>query len=93
MEPGIFGHTLVDAHVYCAKLDGSMKEHDHIPGLLEQIAREPKPLPKLVIDDSITSLADIEKLLDRKVTTEEVMSKFRLEGYTPHPAIPFKVAV
>ena len=33
----------------------------------------------------------VEKLLD--ADTETVMSKFKLEGYNPHPAISFKVAV
>jgi thymidylate synthase len=93
MEPGIFGHTLVDAHVYTAKPDGSKAEFDHIPGLLEQLDREPGPLPKLVIADDIRDLADVERLLRPEVTTEEIMGKFVLEGYDPAPAIPFKVAV
>jgi len=93
IEPGIFGHTLVDAHIYTAKPDGSMAEYDHIPGLKEQITREPLPLPKLMISDSIKELADIERLMKPEVSTDEVMSHFVLEGYDPHPAIPFKVAV
>jgi thymidylate synthase len=93
IEPGIFAHTLVDAHIYTAKPDGSMAEYDHIPGLKEQIAREPRPLPRLVIDPSIKSLADIEKLMDPSVTTDEIMRMFRLDGYDPHPPIAFKVAV
>jgi thymidylate synthase len=93
IEPGIFGHSLVDAHVYTAKPDGSMAEFDHIPGLQQQIARQPRPLPKLTIDPSIKELADIERLMGPDVTTDEVMRHFQLEGYTPWPAIPFKVAV
>jgi len=93
IEPGIFGHTLVDAHVYTAKPDGDKAEFDHIPGLIEQIGRPVRALPKLIIDDSIKTLKDIEDLLDPKVTTDEIMAKFRLEGYVPHPKIPFKVAV
>lgn len=93
IEPGIFGHSLVDAHVYTQKLDGSMAEYDHVPGLEAQLTRTPKPLPKLVISPEIKSLADIEALMRPEVTTEEVMRHFVLEGYDPHPAIPFKVAV
>jgi thymidylate synthase len=93
IEPGIFGHTLVDAHVYTMKPDGSKAEFDHIPGLMQQIAREPKPLPRLVIDPTLRDLQDIEALMDPKLTTDEVMSHFVLEGYDPYPAISFKVAV
>lgn len=93
IEPGIFGHTLVDAHIYTSKPDGSMAEYDHVPGLKEQLTREPRPLPKLHISDSIRDLSDIERLMSPDVSTEEVMSHFVLEGYDPHQAIPFKVAV
>lgn len=93
IEPGIFGHTLVDAHIYTAKPDGSKAEFDHVPGLKEQITREPKKLPRLVISDAIKDLADIEKLMAPEVTTDDVMKHFVLEGYDPAPAIPFKVAV
>ena len=88
---GIFGHTLIDAHIYTARADGSMAEYDHIPGLREQLGREPRSLPRLEIDESIRSLNDIEPLLD--LDTGEIMDKFRLHGYHPHPAISFKVAV
>jgi thymidylate synthase len=91
IEPGIFGHTLVDAHVYTAKPDGSKAEFDHVPGLKEQIGREPRKLPRLVIDSNIKDLADVDRLM--RMTTEEVMAHFVLEGYDPHPAITFKVAV
>lgn len=93
MEPGIFGHTLVDAHIYTAKPNGEKAEFDHIPGLQEQLRRPVRPLPKLIIADDIRDLKDVERLLKPKVTTEEIMAKFVLEGYDPHPAIPFKVAV
>lgn len=93
MEPGVFGHTLVDAHIYCAKPDGSKAEFDHIPGLQEQLQRKLRPLPRLIIDDSIRDLSDVEALLKPEVTTDEIMAKFRIEGYQPHENIPFKVAV
>lgn len=93
IEPGIFGHTLVDAHIYTAKPDGSKAEYDHVPGLLEQLERKPKALPRLRIDPSIKDLADIHRLMAPDVTTDEVMRHFVLEGYDPYPTIPFKVAV
>ena len=93
IEPGIFAHSLVDAHIYTSKPDGSMAEFDHVPGLREQLTRTPRPLPKLVISDTIKTIADIEALMAPEVTTEQIMSLFVLEGYDPHPAIPFRVAV
>ncbi len=91
LKPGIFAHTLVDAHVYTSKPDGSMAEYDHVPGLRQQLEREPRALPRLDISDQIRSLDDINRLLP--LHTTDVMSHFRLEGYDPHPAIKFKVAV
>ncbi len=91
IRPGIFAHTLVDAHVYTAKPDGSMAEYDHVPGLREQLTREPRPLPRLSIDPSIKSLDEIAKLLE--ADTGEVMRHFDLSGYDPEPPIKFKVAV
>lgn len=38
-EPGIFAHTIVDAHIYM----------NHVEGLREQLTREPRPLPTLEI--------------------------------------------
>ena len=38
-EPGMFSHTIVDAHIYV----------NHIDGLKEQLKRRPKPLPRLEI--------------------------------------------
>jgi thymidylate synthase len=91
IRPGIFAHTLVDAHVYTAKADGSMAEYDHVPGLREQLTRTPRALPRLTIDPSIKSLEDIKPLL--QADTETVMKHFTLSGYEPYPPIPFKVAV
>ncbi len=92
IPPGIFGHTLVDAHVYTSKPDGiKHADMDHVPGLREQLTREPRKLPRLSIDPSIKELDDINALL--LVDTEEVMKHFVLKGYDPHPAIKFKVAV
>jgi thymidylate synthase len=86
-----FGHTLIDAHVYTSKADGSMAEYDHVPGLREQLARAPRKLPRLTIDPAIQSLDDLKPLLEADTAT--VMKHFVLDGYEPHPAIAFKVAV
>jgi len=93
IKAGIFAHTLVDSHIYTSKPNGDKSEFDHVPGLREQILREPKKLPRLHISDKITELHHIEALMLPGLTTEEVMSHFVLEGYDPHPAINFKVAV
>ena len=91
MKVGTFGHTLVDAHIYTNKADGSMDEYDHIPGLIEQTKRKIKSLPELVINPDIKSLEDVMDLLDKD--TETIMSKFELKNYNPEPFIRFKVAV
>ena len=91
MRAGIFAHTLVDAHIYTCKPDGSMAEYDHVPGLKTQLERAPRPLPRLTIDGSIKTLDDIKPLLSADTAT--VMRHFVLTGYDPHPPITFKVAV
>src|SRR5580658_5832736 len=91
IRAGTFAHTCVDAHVYTSKPDGSMAEYDHVPGLRAQLEREPRRLPRVAIDASIKSLADIAPLLS--ASTGEVLEALKLTGYDPHPAIPFKVAV
>jgi thymidylate synthase len=88
---GTFSHTLVDAHAYTAKPDGSMAEYDHVPGLREQLTREPRKLPALNMSPEITSLGDVSELL--ALNTNELMEMFVLHDYNPHPAINFKVAV
>ena len=91
IKPGYFGHTLIDAHIYTAKADGSMAEYDHIPGLREQLAREPRALPRLEISPEIQHLNVISALLE--ADTESLLQTFRLHDYDPHPALTFKVAV
>ena len=91
IQAGILGHTLVDAHIYTAKLDGAMAEYDHIPGLREQLSRPLRELPSLQIDPIIRDLNDIPQLLESD--TQELLKLFQLDGYRPHPAISFKVAV
>jgi thymidylate synthase len=79
LQPGWFGHTIVDAHIYTAAPDSGLAEYDHVPGLREQLKREPRPLPRLVIA--------------KKPFDELKFEDFKLEGYKPHPKIKFKVAV
>lgn len=74
LEVGWFSHTIVDAHIYTG-----IPEYDHVPGLGEQLKREPRPLPRLVIAN--------------KPLSELRFEDFRVEGYNPHPRIKFKVAV
>jgi thymidylate synthase len=91
IRAGVFAHTLIDAHVYTAKVDGTMAEHDHVPGLKLQLERAARPLPTLAIDPSLRSLDDLRPLLD--ADTGDLMTRFALTGYHPHPPIAFKVAV
>jgi thymidylate synthase len=91
LRPGIFAHTLIDAHIYTKKPDGSMADYDHVPGLREQLTRAPRPLPKLKIDPAIRSLDDLKPLLE--ADTDTIRRHFVLTGYDPHPALKFKVAV
>ncbi len=76
---GHFSHTIVDAHIYTARADGSMAEYDHVEGLLRQIERKPLPLPRLRIAD--------------KPFDELRFEDFELQGYACHDPIRFKVAV
>lgn len=93
IKPGIFAHTLLDLHIYTSKPDGSKAEFDHVPGLQIQAQRDLRPLPTLTIDPSIKELEDIEALMAPEVTTEQILEKFKLSGYDPHPGLKFKVAV
>ena len=71
LKPGEFVHTFGDVHLYLNHLDQAD----------EQLAREPRALPRLEINPEITSLFDF------------AYEDFKLEGYDPHPAIRAKVAV
>lgn len=71
LEPGEFVHTFGDVHLYS----------NHVQQAHEQLAREPRPLPRLVLNPERTSIFDFE------------YEDFRLEGYDPHPHIRAEVAV
>jgi thymidylate synthase len=79
LEPGFFSHFIIDAHIYTAGKNGGNAEYDHVPGLLEQLERAPRKLPKLVIA--------------KKPVDELKFEDFQVVGYDPHPKIDFKVAV
>ncbi len=66
---GDFVHTLGDAHLY----------KNHLERL--QLTREPRPLPKMVVDPSIKDIFEFR------------FEHFRLEGYDPHPHIKAEVSV
>ena len=71
LAPGDFVHTLGDAHLYS----------NHFEQAREQLAREPKSLPKLVLNPDVRSLFDFRY--------EDVA----IVDYAPHPAIRAPVAV
>lgn len=93
IKPGIFAHTLLDLHIYTQKPGGEGAAYDHIPGLKEQLERQIRLPPTVIIDPAIKELADIDALMLPSVTTDEVLAAFKLEGYDPAPTIKFKVAV
>ncbi|WP_108659306.1 thymidylate synthase [Acuticoccus kandeliae] len=71
LEAGDLVHTLGDAHLYL----------NHLEQAELQLSREPRPLPRLVLDGAPRDLFAI--------TAEDI----RIEGYDPHPAIKAPVAV
>lgn len=79
LSVGKFAHTIVDAHIYCAKPGSETADYDHVEGLKKQLTREPLPLSRLVIA--------------KKPIDELKFEDFQLVGYQCHEAIKFKVAV
>ncbi len=68
-KPRYFVHTFGDAHIYL----------NHVEGVKIQLARDPKPLPKLVLAD--------------KNTLDLTFDDIALENYQHHAFIKFAVAV
>ncbi|MEW9573762.1 thymidylate synthase [Rhodanobacter sp. Si-c] len=68
---GDFVHTLGDAHLYS----------NHVEQARLQLTREPRPLPRLVLNPGVRALEDFR------------YGDVAIEGYAPHPAIKAPVAV
>ena len=69
--PGDFVHTFGDAHLYS----------NHVEQARQQLAREPRPLPRLVLNPDVRSLFDFR------------FADVAIDGYDPWPAIKAPVAV
>lgn len=71
LKAGDFVHTLGDAHLYL----------NHIEQAKLQISREPRPLPKMIVNPDVKDIFGFK------------YEDFTLEGYDPHPHIKAEVSV
>jgi len=73
LEPGDFVHTFGDAHIY----------KNSINQVKEQLTREPKKLPRLIMPN-IQSLESLKEMS---------IDDFVLKGYKSHPALKAEMAI
>ncbi|MBO7317351.1 MAG: thymidylate synthase [Bacteroidales bacterium] len=71
LKAGDFVHTLGDAHIYT----------NHIEQVRLQLSREPRALPRMIINPEVSSIFDFK------------YTDFQLADYDPHPHIAGVVAV
>lgn len=71
LRPGEFIHTTGDTHIYL----------NHMEQIRTQLARAPRPLPRMVLNSEVKSIFDFR------------YEDFTLEGYDPWPAIKGTVSV
>ena len=71
LQLGEFVHTFGDAHLYL----------NHLEQVQIQLSREPRPLPRMILNPIVRSILDFR------------YDDFQLVDYNPHPAIRAPIAV